>query len=394
MISAIYLKKNEDRRIRAGHLWIYSNEIDTKKTPLSQFQPGDPVNVFNHKNEPLGSGYINPHCLLCVRLYSSQIDQNLDANFIAQRLSQGLSLREKFFSQPFYRSCFGEGDRLPGLIIDRFDQDFVVQITTAGMERCKAEVLTAIKTVFKPRSVLWRNDSSARLQEQLGQEVLAAYGEPPQDALLVENNVQFYAPIWRGQKTGWFYDHRDNRKRMQEYVAGKRVLDVFSYIGGWGVQAAAAGAEHVICVDSSAIALDYVKKQAEINQVSSRTETMEADAFDALKSLWEQKKFFDVIIVDPPAFIKKRKDLNAGALAYQRINMLALRLLKPRGLLISSSCSQHFSEEQLLSSVQQASVKLNRSLTLIAQGHQGSDHPIHPAIPETEYLKALFFVEY
>jgi 23S rRNA (cytosine1962-C5)-methyltransferase len=360
---------------------------------LSQFQPGDIVNVFNHRNEALGSAYINPHCLLCVRVFSKQIDQTLNADFIAQRLAQALSLREKLFSQPFYRCCFGESDGLPGLIIDRFDQDFVVQITTAGMERCKTEIIAAIQEVFQPRSILWRNDSSARLQEQLTQEVSAAFGEPPQEVLLIENNAQFYAPIWKGQKTGWFYDHRDNRKRMQEYVVGKKVLDVFSYIGGWGIQAAVAGAEHVTCVDSSAIALNYVKKQAQLNKVLSSVDTLEADAFEALKSLWQQKRFFDVVIVDPPAFIKKRKDLKEGSLAYQRINLLALRLLKEGGFLISSSCSQHLSQEQLLASIQQASVKLNRSLVLTAQGHQGADHPIHPAIPETAYIKALFLAD-
>jgi len=242
--------------------------------------------------------------------------------------------------------------------------------------------------VLKPRAILLRNDSSVRAMEELEETVEVAHGEVPETVLIEENGVKFEVPL-AGQKTGWFYDHRDNRARAARYVKGARVLDVFSYIGGWGITAAVAGAREVICIDSSAPALDQVERNAILNGVRETMGTIEGDAFEALKALRAEREQFDVVIVDPPAFIKRRKDIKAGSEAYRRLNQAAMQLLGKDGILVSASCSHHLSRDSLMDTLQQSSRHLDRSLQIIEQGHQGGDHPIHPAIPETEYIKCL-----
>lgn len=202
--------------------------------------------------------------------------------------------------------------------------------------------------------------------------------------------MQFQIPIHTGQKTGWFYDHRENRARLNTLVAGKRVLDIFSYIGGWGIQAAYHGAESVTCIDSSGPALDQLMQNATLNNVADRIQTIKQDAFAALDHLATQSDKFDVIILDPPALIKRRKDIPAGQRAYQHLNQRALQLLSDKGILVSASCSLHLAYHELIDIVRKSSIQVERPVRIFAQGHQGSDHPVHPAIPETNYLKSLF----
>jgi 23S rRNA (cytosine1962-C5)-methyltransferase len=258
------------------------------------------------------------------------------------------------------------------------------------MERVKAEVVGALVKVLKPRAVLLRNDTSLRALEQLPDYVEVAHGELPEWTEVQENGLSFEAPLARGQKTGWFYDHRLNRARLAPYVKGKRVLDVFSYLGAWGVQAAAAGAESVLCVDSSALALDGVARNAARNNVAGRVTTREADAFEALKALREAREKFDVVVLDPPALIKRRKDVKEGTQAYRRLNQMAMQVLAKDGILVSCSCSYHLERDVLLDLLLKTSRHLDRFLQVVEQGHQGPDHPLHPAIPETNYLKAFF----
>lgn len=383
------LKAKEDRRIKGGHLWIYSNEIDIKATPLKNFQPGQLVRIENHRGEFLGIGYVNPNTLLAVRLLTGT-DQKIDQQFFIETFQQALQLRQRIFSKPFYRWIFGEGDYLPGLIVDRYKDILVVQINTAGMELLQNEIVAALQALVHPQAILLRNDSGARRLEGLESYVRFINGETSEPILLEENNSKFMVPIITGQKTGWFYDHRDNRARLQKYVKDQRVLDVFSYLGAWGITAAILGAKEVVCIDSSAAAIKLLQQNAQLNNVSDKTKTITADAFVALKDLIKNKEKFDVVIVDPPAFIKKRKDLKEGLIAYQRINEMAVQLLAPNGILISSSCSLHFSEEMLLDLLRRVSVKLQRNLQILERGFQALDHPVHPAIPETAYLKAIF----
>lgn len=390
MLPKIRLKKNEDRRIKAGHLWIFSNEIDTSITPLNRFEPGQTVIVENNQGQALGVGYINPHSLLSVRLFSRNPKDQLNAELIQKKIRAALNLREFLFDKPFYRVIFGESDGLPGLIVDRYGEVLVVQIATAGMEKVKNDIIIALREVLQPTAILWRNDSSARDLENLPRYVESAFGEPPENVILEENNVRFQTSLWQGQKTGWFYDHRENRAKMRHYVKDKRVLDLFSYIGGWGVQAAVFGAKEVCCIDSSAQALENLEKNAVLNSVADKVKTLQGDAFSQLKTLQQSKELFDVIIIDPPAFIKKRKDIKEGSLAYQRINELAMALLPKEGFLISSSCSLHMSHDMLQQAILRASIKERRHFQIIGQGHQGPDHPVHPAIAETDYLKTFF----
>lgn len=388
----LYLKKNHDRRVRLGHPWIYSNEINTVLSPIKSFTPGDEVIVYNHTKQFVGMATINPQSLITARIYSHEQNETLTTEVFKNKIHQAYLLREAFFDKPYYRLVFAESDGLPGLIIDRFGDHFAIQTNTVGMEIRQPLIAEALQILFPNiQSILLKNTSSVRQQEGLEVYTKALLGEPPTDISLIENDISFIAPFLEGQKTSWFYDHRDNRMLIARSLKNKAVLDVFSYLGAFGITAAKCGAKTVDCVESSKLACQYIAKNAKLNQQDSNVHVIEADAFDALKALLLDKKTYDVILIDPPAFIKRAKDRAAGFLAYQRINELALKLLKPMGFLVSCSCSMHLSETDLLEAVNRAAFHARLSVQLIAKGHQGIDHPIHPQIPETNYLKALVF---
>ncbi|WP_455199526.1 class I SAM-dependent rRNA methyltransferase [Kaarinaea lacus] len=389
-LPPLRLKKNEEKRLRAGHLWIYSNEVDTSTTPLKEFEPGSSVLIEDYRGHAVGTGYINPHSLICARLVSRDPKHQLDVSLIKHRLNVALSLRQRLFAKPCYRLVHGEGDGLPGLVIDRFDDVIVAQITTAGMERHKDALVSALEKILKPHSIVFRNDNPSRKHEQLDTYVETAMGDCADSVLLEENNTRFEIDVMAGQKTGWFYDHRMNRARMQNYVKDARVLDVFSYVGGWGVQALTAGASDVMCIEASKKAVDRIHHNAELNSVGNKIATVEGDAFEALKGLRQEREKFDVVIVDPPAFIKRKKDFKEGLNAYRRINQMAMQVLNKDGYLISASCSYHLGHDQLSDVILKSSRHVDRNAQIIEQGHQGPDHPVHPAIPETDYLKAFF----
>ncbi|WP_108447354.1 class I SAM-dependent rRNA methyltransferase [Halomonas denitrificans] len=383
------LKKNADRRLKAGHLWLYSNEIDIQATPLKEIAPGTQVVVEAANGKGMGVAYVNPHSLICARMVSRDPKQGLDRSLLVHRLNQALALRQRLFDKPFYRLVHGEGDLLPGLIIDRFGDVVVVQLNTAGMQAVAEELLDALEKVLSPAAVVFRNDTSGRRQEGLEASVEVVKGELPDQVLLEENGVRFVAPVLDGQKTGWFYDHRVNRAWLNGLVAGKRVLDLFSYVGGWGVQAAASGASEVLCVDASGAALERVAENATLNGLHEQVAVGEGDAFEVLAALKAEGEEFDVVILDPPAFIRKRKDIPNGERAYGKLNREAMRLLGRDGLLLSASCSMHLAPERLVDVVRGAVRHQDRQGQILFQGHQGPDHPVHPAIPETAYLKAL-----
>jgi 23S rRNA (cytosine1962-C5)-methyltransferase len=388
-LPVLTLKKNEERRLLAGHLWVFSNEVDTRRTPLPAFAPGCAVNIESSAGRSLGTGYINPHSLICARLVSRRAGAVFDEAFFAHRLQTALALREALYRQPYYRLVYGEGDGLPGLIVDRYGEVLVMQITTAGMERCKAEILGALHRVLDIKGVLLRNDTPVRELEQLDSTV-ETLGQVPACVQLEEGGVRFEAPLGEGQKTGWFFDQCGNRLAMHKYAAGRRVLDVFSYIGAWGLQAARAGATEVCCVDSSAPARELLQRNAEANGLEGRVQVEGGDAFEVMGALQAAHRRFDVVMVDPPAFIKRRKDIPGGEVAYQRLNRQALQLLVPGGFLISSSCSMHLAAERLQLLLLQAARDSGRRLQVLERGFQAVDHPVHPAIPETAYLKTLF----
>ena len=387
-LPPLRLRKNEDRRLRAGHLWVFSNEVDVRQTPLTDFEPGALAEVQDARGAPMGTAYVNPRSLIAARLVSRQRNRPLDAELLRRRLARALALRESLFDRPFYRLCYGEGDGLPGLVVDRFGDVLVAQVTTAGMERVIGPIADTLREILSPAGILLRNDTSGRQLEGLESYVRPAFGEVPEVLQVEENGVRFETPV-TGQKTGWFYDHRMNRARMAAYARGRRVLDVFSYVGGWGVQAAAAGAGAVVCMDASAPALEFVGRSAALNGVADRVSTVRSDAFDGMMRLAAEGERFGVVVLDPPAFIKRKKDAKAGEEAYRRANQLAMELLEPDGILVSASCSYHLPREALQDAMLRASRRLGRELQILESGGQGPDHPVHPAIPETAYLKCF-----
>jgi 23S rRNA (cytosine1962-C5)-methyltransferase len=389
-LKTLKLKKNEERRLRNGHSWIYSNEVDTKVTPLKSFTPGEEVIVEAHDKTPIGIAYVNPHSLIAGRLISRNISTRFDEDFLLNKFQIALALRTRLYDKPFYRLAFGDSDGLPGIVIDRFNDVLVVQLNTAGADAKKEPIITALRRLLPDlKGILFRNDSSARLQEGLATEVVIGWGEAPETIIVEENDTLFHAPIWQGQKTGWFYDHRLNREAIQKYVKGKRVLDVFSYLGAWGLQAAKKGAKEVVCIDSSALATQWIKDNAKLNAIDEKVTVICDDAFDALKNLNQAKEKFDVIIIDPPAFAKKQKDIKEGLLAYQRINELALKLLAEDGILVSCSCSMHVAYSDLVHAIRKAAHRTQAEIQILERGHQAQDHPVHATIPETDYLKMV-----
>jgi len=385
----LYLKQREEKRLRAGHLWIYSNEIDTKRSPLKSYSPGQCTTVATPDGRPLGSVYVNPHSLIAARVFDEKKSRALDQALFENRLSSALELREMVFDKPYYRLCFSEGDYLPGLIIDRFDDCFVLQINTAGIEAAKDELIKAIEKLFNPKTIVLRNDSASRTLEGLEKQVEVIKGDENPAIYVEENGVRFQVDVLGGQKTGWFYDQRINRQNATQWVKDKTVLDVFSYTGSWAVAMACAGAKQVTAIDASKPALNGLTENAKLNNVADNIETVCEDAFDAMQNLQENNKSFDVVLIDPPAFIKRKKDLKEGIQAYTKANRLAMSLVKPGGVLISSSCSFHMSQTLLQNCLLKASRKNQRNLQVLGYGYQGPDHPVHPAIEETAYLKTI-----
>jgi len=386
----LFLRKGADHRLRGGHLWVYSNEVDSERSPLGGFSAGDQVAVRNANDSLLGSAYMEPNSLICARLYAPGEQRELDAPLFSARLQAALAIRQAAFDQPFYRLVYGDSDTLPGIVIDRFGDILVLQLNNDGLERYREPLLAALVALLQPRGILLRADSRSRREQGLATESEVIYGAVPQQVPLEENGVHFLAPVYTGQKTGWFYDHRMSRVRLAACVKDKSVLDVYSYIGGWGIQAAAFGASAVCCVDSSAQALEGVEANARLNGVEARVTTRRGSAPEIMAAMHGEGSRFDVVILDPPAFIQRKKDLKKGIAAYRRINELGLQLLHPGGLLISASCSMHLSRAELIAAMQQAAVRTGCQIRVVEQGAQGPDHPIHPAIPETEYLKAVF----
>jgi 23S rRNA (cytosine1962-C5)-methyltransferase len=386
----IYLKKNEDKRLRKGHLWVFSNEVDTKRSPLEQFTAGDLVQVKSDDGKVMGTAYINPQTLICARLLSRKPNLKCGVNFFKERLTTALGLREKLFDQPYYRLVFGESDGLPGLVIDRFDSVLSVQITTAGIDQRKEALFAALIELLNPEAIVLKNDNSQRQQEGLSLESEIAYGKLPDPLIIKENGALFKIDILSGQKTGWFYDHRSSRAQLASIAKNQRVLDLFSYTGAWGIPAALAGALEVTCVDASEGALALAAENAALNQVQEKMHFVRSDVFEFLKQARLENQLYDIIVLDPPALIKRKKDFKQGYEAYRRLNHLALQVLSKDGILVSASCSHHLSRENLHEILRSSGRHIDRHLVFFASGGQGPDHPIDPAAPETEYLKTFF----
>jgi len=392
-LPSLVLKRHEDARIRAGHCWVFSNEVDATRSPLGAIAPGAAVRVLDSRDRFLGHALFNPHALICARLMSRTEGEPIDADLITRRLRAALALRERYVGGAHYRLVYGESDELPGLVVDRYGDVLVGQIATLAMDQRRGELETALRVTLPGSRIVWKNDGNARDLENLPRELLAPDGEVPGSLEVLERGLRFQVPLAEGQKTGWFYDQWANRALLASLLRSKlahgaRVLDVCSYAGGWAVSALAAGAASALCVDSSATALEWASRNAQAN--GHALAVSRGDAFDVLVELGRAGERFDVLIVDPPAFVKRRKDLPQGSAAYRKLNQLALQLAADEALLVSCSCSWHLPADALPELLQSAAQHAGRNLRIIASGGQSPDHPVHPAMPETRYLKAVF----
>ncbi|MEI9885407.1 MAG: class I SAM-dependent rRNA methyltransferase [Rhizomicrobium sp.] len=386
--KTIRLKPKEGRRARAGAPWIFSNEIqmDAAAKALS---PGSVVNVAFDDGQPLGTAYFNANSLIGLRLLDPKPDTVIGTGFFVRRLERALKIRDALYARPFYRLIHAEGDGLPGLTVDRFGDTVTVQSNTAGMEALIEPLLAALEKTIAPAAVILRNDAPARALEGLGEYVRAAKGEAGRIAV-EENGSRYFADLAAGQKTGWYYDQRDNRAFMASLAKGKSVLDAYSYTGGFGIAAAKAGAAEVICLDSSAPALALAEESAAANGVSIKA--VKADVFEELERLAAAKEVFDLVIADPPPFVRARKDLEPGAKAYRKLARLAAQVTAPGGFLLLASCSHNIPPERFAAECAAGIARADRRAALIRQAGAGPDHPVHPLLPETAYLKALVYV--
>ena len=388
-LASLYIRRRRERRVQLGHPWVFSNEVAIDRSPLTGFQAGDCVNVFTHSGKALGTATVNPHSLICARMLSARVDCVLDGDLLAERIAGAMRLRESLGWLPWCRLVYGESDRLPGLIVDRYGDALAVQIGTAGMERVRDAIVDTLVTLIEPSAVVLRNDIASRGLEGLDTYVDVVHGSLEETVALQEDGAEFGVSLLKGQKTGWYYDQRSNRALVARHAKGRSVLDCFSYAGAFGIQAARSGAHSVLCLDSSEAALEHVTDNARRNGVDARVHVRRGDAFDALRALRDENRRFDLIVVDPPAFMRRRKDRKSGMEAYRRLNRRAMQVLADGGLLLSASCSFHLGAQEHQSMVAGAAGDVGRWLQILERGHQAADHPIHPGLPESEYLKAL-----
>lgn len=384
----IKLLPGRHKRVGLGHPWIYSNEIDND-ADSKKIKAGSIVTVKTNFGEVIGVAYYHPNTLIAARMLDKVGDTLIDEDFIIGRIERAFHLREKLFDQPYYRLVHSEADGLPGVVIDRYGDAFVVQLNTQGAYKLKTELVVALKKSCGAKTIITRTGSLGQEQEGLPDETDVVLGKPILTADVLENDATFVADITGGQKTGWFYDQRDNRAFVASLCEGKSVLDVYSFSGGFGVLAATRGAKSVTLVDRSEPALTLAKQAAAKNKVEKICSFEKAEAFDYLEKTIKAKKTYDVVITDPPAFIKTKKDLAAGTKGYRKLSHLAIDVVKPGGFLFIASCSHHMSMDLFWEQISMGLAKAGRTARIIRQSGAGPDHPVHPFLPESAYLTAL-----
>jgi 23S rRNA (cytosine1962-C5)-methyltransferase len=387
-LPSIILRSGEDRRVRDGHPWVFSNEIlmdvDSKAIP-----PGSVAILRAPGGQALGLATFNPHSLIAARLLTTNPEATIDALFFGRRIANAVALRDRLVGVPYYRLIHAEADGLPGVIIDRFGDALVVQLNSAGMDALTPVLLEALEAELSPKTIVLKNDSPVRELEGLTREVVVAKGDGG-SIELEENGARFIADLAEGQKTGWFYDQRDNRRFMAGLAKDANLLDVYSYSGGFGVLAAKQGAKQVTCIDRSAAALDAARQAAKLNSVDKVVSFEKSEAFDALEKLGgTMARKYDVVICDPPAFVKSRKDLKTGAQGYRKLVRLAAPLVSRGGFLFVASCSHLMEPANFADQVRRGLRDAERNGRILLSSGAALDHPVHPSLPETAYLKAL-----
>ncbi len=384
----VVLLPGRHKRVKSGHPWAYSNEIVLDPATKS-LAPGSTVAVSSDSGESLGVAFLNPHSLVALRMLARDSATVIDRDFLMARLRRALALRQRLFDGPYYRLVNAEGDGLPGLVIDRYGDVLACQLNAAGIDRLRGPLIAAAEELLEPATVVLRNDAGLRALEGLEAGV-AVRGRPLDGPVsLVENGVEFHVDLADGQKTGWFFDQRGNRAFMAALAKDARVLDLYSFVGGFGVQAAVAGAGEVTLVDRSAAALALAERAAEANRVAGRCRFVKAATFAEAEARAGSGERFDVVIADPPAFVKSRKDLGPGLKGYRKLARLAARLVEPGGFLFLASCSYNVSADAFAQAVGRGLADARRGGRVIRAAGAGPDHPVHPYLPESAYLKSL-----
>ena len=384
----IRFEKGRSKRFRSGHPWAFSNEIQMN-AEAKALPKGSLVTLVDAGDEKLGVASFNPHSLIAARLLSSQWDQAIDVDFLAARLRRALALRDLLYPQTCYRLIHAEADGLPGLVVDRYNDVVVMQVNAAGMEVLTPLLIEALTQVLAPRVIVLKNDSHIRTLEGLELYDRVVVGELDGPVPVQENGLTYFADLVGGQKTGWFFDQRDNRAMMAALAKGRTALDVFTYAGGFAVALAAGGATQVTAVDRSAESLELAEKAAQANNL--HLTTVRAEAYAELARLAAAGEQFGVVVVDPPAFVKSRKDVAAGSKGYRKLARLAAPLVEPGGFLFAASCSHHMPADAFFAEITQGILQAGRSGRVLRTSGAGSDHPLHPLLPESAYLKAVLF---
>jgi 23S rRNA (cytosine1962-C5)-methyltransferase len=386
----VQLLPDQDRRLRAGHPWAYSNELRmdaaTKALP-----PGGPVCLYTADGRRLALAQFNPHSLIAARLLTRNTDATIDAAFLERRLARALRLRERLFDRPCYRLVHAEADGLPGLVIDRYGDVLVCQLNSAGMAALEGPLLEALERLLAPSVVVLRNDSPVRELEGLATEVRVVKGALTPPVELEENGLTFLADPLEGQKTGWYFDQRENRAFVAPLGRGQRVLDLYSYSAGFGLAAAAAGAAAVLAIDRSQQGLDLAEASAARNDLASVLSVERREAFAALDELAAAKERFGLVIADPPAFVRSKKELKPGLRGYRKLARAAATLVGEEGFLAIACCSHNVAPDAFADEVRRGLRDAGRSGRLIRHAGAGPDHPSHPALPESAYLKFLVY---
>jgi 23S rRNA (cytosine1962-C5)-methyltransferase len=387
-LPAVRLQPGREKRVLSGYPWVFSNEI-RMEPGLREVPLGGLVRLESSNGRPIAIAGFNRHALIAARVLARDPAATIDSGFLAARLQAAAELRARLFERPFYRAVHAEADGLPGLVVDRYGEVLVVQSNTALMDRLETPLLDALEEVFAPAAIVLRNDSPARTLEGLETGVRLARGTLSGPVELEENGARFLADPLGGQKTGWFFDQRDNRAFVARLASGRTAIDVYTHTGGFGIQMALAGATQVTLVDRSASALETASAAAALNGVAGRLAFRKADAFDELQRLRDRGESFGVVVIDPPAFVKSKKDLKAGAQGYRKLARLAARIVEPGGILLAASCSHHVDAVLFADLVARGLTDAGRTGRILRQAGAGPDHPVHPLLPESAYLKAI-----
>jgi 23S rRNA (cytosine1962-C5)-methyltransferase len=383
----IMLQPGRHRRAEAGHPWVYSNEV-TMDAAAKALPPGTLVTLRSAGGDPLGVATFNPHTLVSARILERDVKRRVDEGFFVERFEHALALRRRLYAEPYYRLVHAEADGVPGLVADRYGEVLTLQLNTAGMARLETVVIAAAEAVTGPAAIVLRNDSAARALEGLDSELRLAKGEIAAPVELVENGARFLADPREGQKTGWFFDQRENRRFVASLAAGARVLDLYCYSGGFAVQAALGGADRVLALDRSEPALALAAASAALNGVGERCRFQRADAFGELARLVDAGERFGLVIADPPAFVKSKKDLGPGLRGYRKLARLAASLVAPDGVLFIASCSHNVEPPDFAEAVRRGLEDAGRSGRILRSAGAAPDHPVHPWLPESAYLKS------